>query len=382
MGASVSFAAPTEPLPPADMKEILGKALRTPDPIIRKNLLALSGYLGKYFDPAAVRMCLEDRDREVRVLALQACARLLPANELPSVLFPAAQAGDPEVRKAAVRLLPRLLPGSLELLKKLAADADIGVRAEAVNALAWTRDPAVFPLIQRFVEDDDIPVSDRARVVTALIVWPRTVIPFLTRLAETAPPPLRAGALRALGVLGRKGDSDKAPGVSVQLFVKQLESQSSEVRKAAALALLRRAGELREADVAAMTRSRYVDVRLLAVQAVRRLPVDVGKELLSDLILDDNVDVRCRAIREMALRRVGDWQFVLAESLRDPEAAVRKAAADALLARRDPASLKLLSDCLRKNSDPALGQYIRARLGPAPRRRPPAVPRAATPSQP
>jgi len=380
LGAPVSVSLPTEALPPTDMKEILSKTLRAPDPIIRKNLLALSGYLGKYFDPVALRMCLKDRDREVRVLALQACARVLPAKELPSVLFPAAQSGDPEVRKAAVRLLPRLLPASLDLLKKLAGDADIGVRTEAVNALAWTRNPAVFPLIQRFLEDDRVPASERARVVTVLIVWPRTVIPFLTRLAETAPPPLRAGALRALGVLGRKGGSGPVAGVSVRLFVEELKSSSTEVRKAAAMAILRRAGELKEADLAAMTRSRFVDVRLLAVQTIGRVPADVAREVLSDLILDDDMGVRCRAVREMALRRVGDWQFVLAESLRDPEAAVQKAAADALLARRDPMSTKLLSDYLQKSPDSALAEYIRARLGtPGPRRRPARSTRPARP---
>jgi len=233
-------------------------------------------------------------------------------------------------------------------------------------------------LIQAFLEDERISAEDRAKIAPVLILWPSVVIPCLTKLVGSAPTPLRVQAIRALGALGRRRNQGADVHVPLALFLKQLDSRSPEVRKAASRAVFPRAKELRDGEITALSRSEFPDVRLLAIQTARLSSAKTADALLSDLILDDDQAVRCGAIREVARRRSNDWEFVMAQSLRDPSEAIARVSVDALLFPRDAATRKLLADFLREKPDAPLSDYIRKRLSPA---RPPAVSRRQHPSR-
>jgi len=363
---------------------IVRKALRDPDPYVRKNILNLAPFLGRYFDEAGLRQCLKSKDTEERVLALRACRYALPPQRLPQMAADAVADPAPEVRAEVARLLSRTRGNSRELLRKLAGDRAPEVRAEAVRALLLAGDPNDWKLAERFFLDDEVPAAIREQTLSYVPFGPLTQVrALLKKLTEARSSGLRAAALRLLATrnLGKK--------LPASFYVTHLDDSSPQVRAAALLAIRRRAKTLDAEIVRRMASSRYDDVRKAALDIAASMPPDRAGPILEDAILDDDPQIRARAIRILGVRRAGDWQFILKQALRDPDAAVRRAAAEALLGRLDMDARTILDEYLRNPDDADLADLIRkrialrrSRLPYGPRRTPRTTPRPPRPAPP
>ncbi len=335
----------------------LNQALRSPDSIVRKNILALAPMIAGVLSPEAVESCLSDPSLEVRVLALRASALAVRnPQRLLAIARKAATAAEPELRRAAAVLLARLSKPGAEILAKMLDDPDAGVRTAAAENLARRGDPGSTNAVLRFLQSDANSAEVRRRVLwrisqktlTAPNVWK-----CLEKLARHAPPALRAAALERLA--WAQGGSEP-----VNLFLENAGSASESVRRAAMSGLLRRSRELRSRDLRHLANSPYPDVRAMTVILCGNARGDTAKDILEDLILDDAPEVRRNAIRTVANLRIGDWRFVLAQALRDSDETVRRSAAQMLMARarRDAQARKALEVYLAKPDDPVLAKFI------------------------
>ena len=340
-----------------EIQELINAAIADEDAIVRKNALEFYPLMGNAFDEERLRHCLADPDREIRVLALRAYGNgTQQAQREPVALEPLVSDPEPIVRKELATALGWMGAPGVPLLERLAADIDPGVQVCAVQQLARLNLDAAFPRIEELLTSDAIPTSQRAALVPFLRANPQKGLPLLTRLAHEAPGPIRAMAVRALGDLG-----DQGPPPS--FFLDCLTNSSGEVRRAAADSLrVAQPGKLTAEQITPLTGSPYTDVRLVALDLSLQLGAEPAAGVITECVLDDDIEVRTKAIMYAALKNVPGWAAILRQTLTDPSMEVQRAAVETLLRRRDPESRQILAEYAENCTVPELAAYLRARL--------------------
>ncbi len=215
-----------------------------------------------------------------------------------------AEDRDPEVRALAVRALGRVgdVSGRPAISKAL-TDGEASVRRAAVLALGMLPSSAQ-ALVERYPAEQD-PETRRLIVAAVGRVGDGRHVPFLVeRAGETADAKLRGAALTGLGLLARRRDGDLPDVTSAQLEG-WLKSEDSDVRYAAAYALMRAKklvdeGALRAATLCAGDGA--PTVRALCVRALANHGAKAA-EALVPAAKDDDWRVRVQAAR--ALGKIG-----------------------------------------------------------------------------
>jgi len=330
-----------DPTLEAELRELLNAALADDDLVVRKNVLALYRYTADLFSEEAIIGCLDDTDKEVRVNALRVLAGKIPRRpELFERLTPLADDPEPVVREETARTLGRLGPRALPMLRQLAKDPVPSVRAEAVQRLAQLRDLDAFADIQSLLTDGQVSVADRRSLIRHLLPYGAAAVPLLREHAKRGPTPLRAEAVRALGALG-------ANSPDLTFFLGLVTDPSEDVRKAAMAALRRNARKLDRNRLTALATSRHTDVRRTAMDMVLQLPGAEASEMIIEFLLDEDIDLRCAAVKAACVKGIPEWPLFLAQSLEDPEPQIQRVAIDALLKRKDAQSRRILADYVK-----------------------------------
>ena len=360
----------------AQSKAALNQALGDPDVIVRKNVLSLYPWARGVFEEERLAQALTDEDKEIRALALRAVVGTLPPEKAAALVVGLAADPAPAVRKELASGLSRVRPHGAEALYRLGEDPDPDVRTEATLVLARRRDDGSLPLIRKYVVDQGIPADMRTRVVPYLSQWGDEGAEILTQLAAGESMPLKEAAVLALGSVRTEA---KPP---VSFFLQLLESPSTPLRAAATRALMQRARELTPEMITKLVASRHSDVRKRAIQLAGRLPAEDRADLLMDLLLDDDIGIRCMAIRQVCLQRIPGYRTIMKQSLKDPSVEIQKATVEALLLRRgDPDGPQILQAFLTTCRNADLAEYVRLRLAQSIPRRPAATPvRPAAPA--
>lgn len=347
-----------------EVKGLLNRALGDEDLVVRKNVLSLYRYAADLFEDRVVIRCLTDSDREIRVFALRTLAAKAPQRpELFEQLVPTASDPEPIVREEAARVLGRLGAQSLPLLRQLAKDPVPAVRAEAVQRLAQMLDMDAFSDIQALLADSQVSTDERRALLRYLLPYGEDALPLLRHHAEQGPTPMRAEAVRMLGALG-----SNSPGP--ELFLRFANDPSTEVRAGAMSALRRAASKLNTQQLTSLATSRHADVRRAAMEMAARLPPAQASEMVLEFLLDEDINLRCAAVKFVCEKGIPDWQLFLSQSLEDPEPQIQQAAIDALLKRNDAHSQQILTAFVQEalTSDlpatrlAALRTYSRTRL--------------------
>ncbi|MCK5802029.1 MAG: HEAT repeat domain-containing protein [Lentisphaeria bacterium] len=348
-------AAPLPTLTPGgrEIQMLLNISLAEEDSAIRKNILSLAGSGRVALDGVRVIACLSDKDRDVRILALQACRRLvgLRPGALLEALGTLVADPDPLVRREVARLLSSCGPDAEGILRKMVADPDSNVRMEAVRQLCLRRSAGVLPLLANVLSDRALSADERAEQVQFLLLYGEEAQPLLHQLARKAALPIR---LRAIGMLGRSSREK----VGIPFLLELVAEEQSAIRQVALQILIRRARELDEAGLRTIFESEFVDVRRYAVRLASVFRQAVMEEILLDLCLDDDVKVRCTALAQLAQRRISGWETVLTQSLKDPDPSLRMAAADAFFLVKTPESLKAVEAAAAACEDGQLKSHL------------------------
>lgn len=340
---------------PAELEGILRQATRDPDDTVRKNVAEYAAFLPGVFALDDLRPLLQDPSRDVRVLALGAVESLLPGDRFAEVLGGLGSDPDRGVRLSLARRSAGH-PGAktLELQRRLAADADLEVGTEALLAMFRQGRKEVLPELRRRLDAPGLPAPLAERIIVMFPILGAEAEAPLRELLGHARAEYRLQALRVLPAV-RPG----APGPELCLAL-QADSAAT-VRQAAALLL--QAGPALAADrFKPLMASKFADVRSLAVALTRSLPPAAAAPLLFDLLLDEDAAVRAQAVCEIGRRRLPDWLQTLTVALDDDSDEVAAQAADMLLQSNLPEATQVLTDYLNRTSRAARRQAIMEKL--------------------
>ncbi|NLF17890.1 MAG: hypothetical protein GX595_11630 [Lentisphaerae bacterium] len=377
-GAGDATAMDGSPLEGAAVAGILNDALSDPDATVRRHVLSAARMVPGVLTCEALEPLVRDDDREIRILAVQALAQVR-GEEARRAGILAGVLGDPDVgvRREAARSLGRLGGDGFAGLERLSADADPGVRLQAVQELVQLQHPEGLALLERCVLDDAIGALERRDLLLYAGFYGAAAEPLLRRLAGSSSAVLRAEAIRGLSRLSG------ADGARPDFLLASLEDASGDVRRVAAQALARWAvmsgrsqGEAPAwptvPDLAGLQASPYADVRLLAVRLSTRLDPLARLEVLTEACLDDDLPVRLEALQHLAVLGTPAAFEMLTRSLDDPDPAVAMAAVRALSMRPQPQALAILQAFHERCRDDEVRAAVAAVLEDL--RPPPAVP--------
>jgi beta-lactamase regulating signal transducer with metallopeptidase domain len=255
-------AIPTVPAPPAPVPPTVTGSVSLPLDQPGPDLLDRVRPDGNRQLIDALVSALGDRDRDVRVQAVQSLANLNDPRTVGGLTV-ALKDADPEVRRAAVDGLTDLdIEVSKGSLLLALADTDAGVRGEAAVGLGELRDTRYLDVFVSLLGDPAASVRSQAARALGESRGTSAVAPLIAALADED----AAVRLEAARSLGEIGDSRAADGL-----IQALNDPVAAVVEEAACAL-GEIGDLRAVDALSnLLRDGDVELRRAAASALSEL---------------------------------------------------------------------------------------------------------------
>src|SRR5262245_730264 len=256
----------------------------------------------------------------------------------------------PEVRRAAARALLALAGDERGArLERFLADADVALRAAAIETAGSSRDEHVFEQLARQYESASLPDFLARRIHSALreisLAHPDRRADFLAVLAKVGKSgPAALQVARLLGILGETRGEKRAldPAEALKSLQPSLASSTAGVRAAAAASCGRIASD-EALDAAAKLAQQDPDARvrrvaLGAVARTRGAKHDGTRKLFLALLSSDpDARVRESAAAALGVRGKSDVLAPLEAALADPDWRVMTSAAVSLGKTQDEA---------------------------------------------
>lgn len=373
LGISQAITGAIQSLGSAETEPLALRAASSEDPVERRAALRILCY---FANPSALDLVIEcargadDRLRDIAIAGLP----LFEDARIPELLLELSHAPLPRTRAAAVRAMghaaedPRLLGRALEAL----ADGDPWVRYFACQALGRWGHPAATDAVMQALQDPAGQV--RVGAVDALAKLSNAPArEALSQAARSSDLEVRRSALVALG---------SAPHASfLPVLIEALDSDDAATRLVAISSLARYTGA---EPMAAICRTALGDpdesVRDSAIELLAGQSLAPGVEALLSLLWRDpdservigalgrRIDGRVSALRAAleaadprtasaivaALSRIdtAESHAALLAALQLPNAAARRAAAEALTATRSPDALDALVQAASHDPEP------------------------------
>lgn len=345
---------------PGPVAEAIAEALGSDDPATRRNILTQLPSLAIRVEPEQIAALIRDPAEAVSREAIRVGVRYLTSGGVAQIAAENLATRSPEWKLTLIDSLRRYnQPEVVRLFESLAQSEDPQV-AEAAQVQLFDRDPSgpmVGELI-RALRAGELGTGASVTVIQALNRLPGDEGRELARdLARNSP---RASVQAA--ALGEWFQMEaELPDTSTLLEI--FEDSHSTVREELVRLLRDRSGQLPLDLVREMTFSRHRNVREGALALARELPPAAARQVLLDLMLDDDSRLRLDALQELARRRLPGWHGLLLASLRDPRPEIYQGAANLLLFDREGEGLRLLREWVSEHPESDVAAYIERRLG-------------------
>jgi hypothetical protein len=293
------------------------------DVVVRRNMISRFDYLRINIPEEIFVRLLQDDDLEVRSLVLPLAARHL---DFPLFVEKAAVVADDESPILRLSLIREFYPRSalkpIPLLEKLTQDSDPEV-ATAAELQLFNNAPNLQlykGLVERFGRGDlNANQSERLVQLVERLTETEERDRFLLQFLENSDESVRVAAARHFFQLGLvESDPDKSVTI--------LEDPSVNVRSQAISYYRRYRDKVPSPDWGVWMDSEFKDVRLALVSLATGLPREEAGELLFDLLLDDEIDVRAEALTMYSRLRLDGFEKLLEMTLRDESVVIQKRA--------------------------------------------------------
>lgn len=351
---------PMPPMLPVSIQQKMVNALLDTDVVVRRNMISKYNALRINAQPEIFVRLLQDEDLEVRSSVLPLAARYL---EFSLFLEKAALVADDEspiLRLSLIRELnARGEVKPIQLLQKLSLDADSEV-ATAAQLQLYNNDPNLVRyqlLVERFAEGS-LNAKQRERLVQLLgqLEEVEERNRFVLQFLEVSEEALRVVAAHhffnfELGELYPE---------NLALILKD---PSANMRSQVINYYMTHRDKMQSVDWEVWLESEFKDVRLALVRLAAALPREESAEVLFDLLLDDEIDVRVEAMTMYSRMRMEGFEKVLEMTLQDESVIMQKRAVHYIIQQMGPSGRALLERQLKDEDDRSpLSVYIKTQL--------------------
>jgi HEAT repeat protein len=331
---------PMPPTLPVSIQRKMVNALLDTDVVVRRNMISKYNALRINAPSEIFVRLLQDEDLEVRSSVLPLAARYLEFSLFLEKTAVVVDDESPILRLSLIRELnPRGEVKPIQLLQKLSLDADPEV-ATAAQLQLYNNDPNLVRyqlLVKRFAEGS-LNAKQRERLVQLLgqLEEVEERNRFVLQFLEVSEEVLRVVAARHF----------------FNLELGELYPEN--------LALILK---MQSVDWEVWLESEFKDVRLALVRLASALPREESAEVLFDLLLDDEIDVRVGAMTMYSRMRMDGFEKVLEKTLQDESVIMQKRAVQYIIQQMGPSGRALLERHLKDEDDRSpLSVYIKTQL--------------------
>jgi HEAT repeat protein len=301
----------------------------------------------------AVRRLVADEDPEIRAQACEALARIGDTAAVP-LLFAALSDSNPRVGHAAAAAIQSLgVPDTAERTIAALRFGTPTVRRYALRIASYMGFAEAFEPVLEAIDGPDVRIAELAVGALAMMIEPR-VDGALARLARDPRDGVRAAVMRAAGQRG--GDPSR------RLLGDGLGDAASWVRYYACQGL----GRLGSAEATQSIVERMADamphVRIAAVEALAHLATPMAWQALHSAIRSADLDERRAALASIALHPRDEALRFLLDGAGSPDDAMRLIALSGLARRPEPAAVDALASAAR-SEDPQVRDAALSLLG-------------------
>ena len=332
-------------------QNLISQSFLDEDSIVRKNMMTHHQYFRGLLKKVTLRKLLNDPDREVRVLALNASRVVFPGREFIEAVGPLSSDSDPFIRKRLINLLGNLNDSSGdEILHKLLEDKNFEISTEAFLALFRRQDFSIYPELRKRLDSPQI----KSQTVSNII----NLIPLMGEDGEEALLELMAHpSLKhrqvALEVYGRSYRKN----ANVKMLVNLMNDPSKVIRDTANRIFLQ-LQKIEFKEMQSLISSPYLEARQIALTVSKRLPLSQAEEVIMELILDEITEIRLLAIEEAIRRRIKGWEMVAEQTLTDEDVEIQQKTVMLLLNVRSKKTDEILLNFTNSTDNTILKQVI------------------------
>ncbi|MCJ8329965.1 MAG: hypothetical protein HRT89_14095 [Lentisphaeria bacterium] len=338
---------------PVDTLGKLSSAFNDKDDIVRQNMYKNLRTYSELVTKKMIISGLSDINHQVRINALIAAA-----NTLGYALFCPNVKGLLNDKEKRIRLrLVKILSqnnfnGREELLKVLEKDNDFEISTEALIGLVREGFHSRWPALLKRLKNPQLKSEQGITIIKEIPTIKEKGKARLIIL-DLFKHPRSAFRVQALYLYFWKYRSMKDKG----LLQSMLKDASKNVRSCVADILVRE--NIKLDDIKEISKSKYADVRIFAIRATGRHPAEKLKEILSDFVLDDSVNVRKEAMVQLAKRKVPSWEGILEDSLYDDEKEIQILAEYLLLLYKPKNLQKIIIAYIKDGENKQLKQRLK-----------------------
>ncbi len=347
---------PQRNFPPA-VDEAIRKAFRDPDAAVRRNMVQHYPYLRVSLPQETLVALLHDSDPEVAIHAVRWALPLLDEPTLAAESSPLAENENPLFRLEIARALQHASsPAARSILEKLEQDPHDPVAIEAMLS-RFRRDanPELYrELVDRYRQSSGNSDAAQRIIFSAQLLGPAGES-FLREWMNDENPAHRQHATQAfLSGYGTKAETG--------FLLSLLDDSTPVIRQQVMQLLMRGRAPLSPEQIRSIAAHRYPDVRRLTAQLTAVLPQETAENLLMELLLDDQTEVRVAALQQIASRRISGWEEILLLSLHEENPAITQTSLVWLTRQPTPQILQRLADFVSQNPNSSARPRIDAFL--------------------
>lgn len=341
----------------ASTKQVILDAFFDEDVIVRRNMLKQYSVLGFRVPAETFLKLLKDVDRQVRVTALPLASRFADSDAFLKASRHLVEDEDKAIRLRLIReTFMHDHEQSLGVLRELAQDADLEVAAEAeLWIFQATADPELFKRIFQRYRNRQLTSAQSTRMIQLAPTLREKVDPYLYQLIEADDSVVRLEAIRLFLDRPLKEEDSK-------YLLQFINDRSPNVRNQCVEYFHTNPDALDKALVEELVYSEHVDLRRFLIYFSENLPVAERNELLLELILDEDTQIRSMALGQLGRNKVEGWRKIMEASLKDPNTEIQKVAVSQLISSRDAEARIILKKYIERKPNAPLSSYIRRAL--------------------
>ena|GEM_PF-435801 len=326
-GRAITTSRPYS-LPP-EMAKVVTDALSDPDGLVRQNVLKYYSYLNLPFSASLLDKLLGDPER-----------------------------GVVETAMSRIRMVPRT-PAIFARIKVISQSEDTGLRRKLVSSLRGINDPEVLNIYNTLTKDPDPYVRIMAAVslVGAGKELPAGTIEnvknFLMQVDSSNTQVMslfysvsdfgEPAAREIYTVLTKHKNSSLRRSAwqrvlnydngwnNSNAWLPVMEDSDKRVRQSVSQTVQANLAPVPVESIEDLITSEFSDVRVLAASLLARHGSEIISDLMFDLLIDEEPDVRRAILQTLYNKRVEGWQNILQKSLSDDDSGIQRTAAYGLL---------------------------------------------------
>jgi len=344
---------------PTNLQLLLNKQIQNmlfdKDPIVLKNILSQYQILSPFYNNSQLKKLINNKNEQIKLLAIKAYFRQITTfgtitPQQKQLLKTLAQNRLTIIKKEIINILSQERIYNDNIWNPLLTDQNQQTRIYAITKLALISSPKAWIPLQKIITNDKIKTENKKQLLKTLLNYHTKGEQQLIKIIQTQPK-LQTEALKILGY--------HRPIKNKQIFLQFINSKQQPMREITTKILANNLNNVKINTIKTWLNSKYPEPKILAINIIAKQPQNkISQELLLDAIIDDNINVRTKALQTICIKKYPQCMQVINLSLQDDDPKFQQKTVDIIIRYQRTKAKQILTNFIKNNPNTTLKSYI------------------------